>query len=224
MSEGPGPSRRATILWPLTLVAAAHLLTTPGQWLLTDHAEYIVVADRLVGRGSLHVSEPGEAPPRELPWLAPARPGEPLRSRLLPLTSVALAPFVLADRALVGAMVLVFATFPQPEPTRRMAAAWPAWGMAAGRMPSHLRLRLAARQAVLALAAVVGFNGFWNAEGRYHAGPGGLFYPSVVWVRLWIASAPAWQFALPCAALVVALVIAAARTSRLLALDEPAHG
>ena len=449
MSEGSGPSsRRATILWPLTLVAAVHLLTTPGQWLLTDQAEYILVADRLVGRGSLHLSEPGEAPRPELPWVAPARPGEPQRSRLLPLTSIALAPFVLADRALgstrpppdrplvhmqghvfvlaglgvmgltlaqnrasaaaiaaalvltglawpvwqvsrrggaeaififlvalfalgdaraddgtsthrtgillmslacallpwgnptgavlaaallvgtgaerawtgqnpralvapvlawaassaalvvlwnhgyqghwalggyaphygaphsvvdaasfprgiglhlraialesgpllavalagalagdrrdraallpplalVGAMVLLFATFPQPEPTRRLAAAWPAWGVVAGRTLGRLRFPLPARQGVLAVAAVVGFHGFWITEGRYHAGPGGLFYPSVVWVRLWIGSAPAWQFALPCVALVVAVVVATARTSRLLAEDAPAHG
>ena len=450
MSEGPSPpaSLAATILWPLTLVAAVHLLTTPGQWLLTDQAEYILVADRLVGRGSLHLAEPGEPRRAELPWVAPAPPGEPQRSRLMPLTSVALAPFVLADRALgstrppadrplvhlqghvfvlaglgllglalakhrasaagiaaavvitgltwpvwqvsrrggaeaififlvalfalgharagdgtkmhrtgvvlmslacallpwgnpagavlaaallggaaaerawtgagprvltgpvlawaassaalvvlwnhgyhghwwlggyaahlaapgsvidaaslprgiglhlraialeagpllavvgagalagnrrdraallpplalVGAVVLLFATFPQPEPTRRLAAAWPAWGFAAGRTFGRLRWTLAVRQAVLALAAVVGFHGFWSAEGRYHAGPGGLFYPSVVWVRLWIASAPAWQFVLPCAALVVLLVVAAGKTSRLLAVDEPVHG
>jgi len=58
------------------------------------------VADRLVDRGSLHLAEPGEGRRAELPWVAPARPGEPQRSRLLPLTSVALAPFVLADRAM----------------------------------------------------------------------------------------------------------------------------
>lgn len=446
MTEGPGPpSRRATILWPLILVAAVHLLTTPGQWLLTDQAEYIRVADRLVGRGTLHLAEPGEAPPPELPWVPPALPGQPLRSRLLPLTSIALAPLVLADRAfgwtrppgdrplvqlqghvfvlvalgfiglalheertsaaavaaavvltgltwpvwqtsrrggpealyvflialfllgraragdagrggvvlmsiacalvpwgnptgailgaavlagaaaedrvlarsprrllvpaaawaassaavvllwnagyhgdwllggyahhlaapgtvvvestiprgialhlrsvvmeagplvalagagalaggrrdratlltplaLTFAMVVLFAAFPQPEPTRRLAAVWPAWGVAAGRGFGRLQWPLAARQAMLALGAVVGFYGFWITEGRYHAGPGGLFYPSVAWVRLWIASAPAWQFVLPCGALLAALMVATARTSRLLAVDEPAHG
>ena len=449
MSEGPGPpSRRATILWPLALVAAVHLLTTPGQWLLTDQAEYIVVADHLVEHGSLHLSEPGEAPPPELPWVRAAHPGQPQRSRLLPLTSLTLAPFVLADRllgsplpptdrplvqlqghvfvlaalallglalvdrgtsasavalavtltglawpvwqasrrggaeavyvflvalfllgrvragltprarragqvmmaaacallpwgnptgailggallagsaaeeafgdrafaaliapaaawmvsclalvalwnfgyhgswwlggyapyygeprsvvdaralphgialhlrvivmeagplvavaiagavaatrreraallpavAMVMAMLAVFASFPQPDPTRRLVAAWPAWGLVAGRAFGSLRLPLPARQAALAIAAVVGFNGFWAAEGRYHAGPGGLFYPSVAWVRLWIASAPAWQFALPCLILIAALVVATRRTSDLLAIDEPARG
>jgi hypothetical protein len=450
MSEGasPPPTLGATILWPLTLVAAVHLLTTPGQWILTDQAEYILVADRLVGRGTLHLSEPGEGPRKELPWVAPAPPGEPQRSRLLPLTSVALAPFVLADRALgstrppadrplvqlqghvfvlaalallgltlahrrarasaiaaavvltglawpiwqasrrggaealfvflvalfvlgharagngapagrggillmaaacallpwgnptgailagallagaaaerawtgqrvralavpalawaaasgalvvlwnhgyhghwwlggyaphygaprsivdaaalphgialhlraavleggpllavagagaflgsrreraallpplalVLAMLVLFATFPQPEPTRRLAAAWPAWGAAAGRSLDRPSWTPTMRQALLALAAVVGFHGFWVTEGRYHEGPGGLFYPSVAWVRLWIASAPAWQFALPCAVLLVLIVVAAGRTSRLLAVDDPVHG
>jgi hypothetical protein len=450
MSEGPSPSasRAATILWPLALVASVHLLTTPGQWLLTDQAEHILVADRLVDRGSLHLSEAGEPRRAELPWVAPARPGEAQRSRLMPLTSIALAPFVLADRAfgskrppadrplvqlqghvfvlsglglvglalaqhrasaaaiaaalvltglawpvwqvsrrggteaififlvalfllgharsgdetrphrpgvvlmalacallpwgnptgailgaallvgtaaerawtgqklgllagpilawaassaalvvlwnhgyhghwwlggyaahleasgtvvdaaslprgialhlramamesgpllavacagalagdrrerasllpplaLIGAMLVVFATFPQPEPTRRLAAALPAWGAAAGRTLGRLQFSLPVRQAVLALAAVAGFYSFWITDGRYHEGPGGLFYPSVVWVRLWIASAPAWQFVLPCTALVVLLVVATGKTSRLLAVDEPAHG
>lgn len=450
MSEGARPpaSLVATILWPLALVAAVHLLTTPGQWIVTDQKEYILVADRLVGRGSIHLAERDEGPRTELPWVAPARPGEPQRSRLLPLTALALAPFLLADRALgstrpptdrplvhlqghvfvlaglgllglaltehraksaaiasalvltglawpvwqvsrrggpeaiffflvalfllghsragdgtktpgrgvllmsaacaslpwgnptgavlgaallvgvvgerawtgqglkplgapvlawaastaaliglwnhgyhghwwlggyashygaaksvvdaaslprgialhlravaldagpllavavagalagnrrdraglmtplalVGAMLLVFATFPQPEPTRRLAAAWPAWGLAAGRTLGRFRWTLTLREAVLALAAVVGFYGFWSTEGRYHAGPGGLFYPSVVWVRLWIASAPAWQFVIPCAALVVLLVVATGKTARLLAVDETVHG
>ncbi len=448
MSEGPSPpSRAATILWPLTLVAAVHLLTTPGQWLLTDQKEYILVADRLAGHGSLHLAEPGEGRRADLPWVAPPRPGEPQRSRLLPLTSAALVPFVLADRAMgsarppadrplvqlqghvfvlaglwllgltlaehrasaasiaaalvltglawpvwqvsrrggaealfiflvalflfgharareeartrrsgvalmsvacallpwgnptgavlgaallagtageraltgrdarllsapvlvwvassaalvalwnhgyhghwwlggyaphlaaarsvvdavslprgfamharamaveagplvavacagaiagkrndraalvtplavVGAMLLLFATFPQAEPTRRLAAAWPAWGVAAGRTSGRLRWTLPVRQATLALAAVAGFHGFWTTEGRYHAGPGGLFYPSVAWVRLWIESAPGWQFVLPCTALVLVLVVAAGKTSRLLAVDGAAR-
>lgn len=449
MSEGPSsPSRAATILWPLTLVAAVHLLTTPGQWLLTDQKEYILVADRMVGRRSLHLAEAGEGPRADLPWVAPPRPGEPQRSRLLPLTSVALVPFLVADRALgsarppadrplvqlqghvfvlaglgvlglalaerraraasiaaalvltglawpvwhvsrrggpeaififlmalflygharagkaaktrqsgialmavacallpwgnptgavlgaallagtageraltgqnarplaapvvawaassvafvalwnhgyhghwwlggyaphlaaagsvvdaaslprgvamhaaamaveagpliavacagavagrgkdhaallpplavVGAMLLLFATFPQPEPTRRLAAAWPVWGAAAGGTLGELRWTVPVRQAVLALAAVIGFYGFWVTDGRYHAGPGGLFYPSVAWVRLWIEAAPAWQFALPCAALVAVIVVASRGTSRLLAVDEPVDG
>jgi hypothetical protein len=437
----------AAILWPLGLVAAVHLLTTPGQWLFTDQKEYILVAERLVLKGSLHLAEPGEPPRKDLPWVASPRQDEPLRSRLLPLTSFALGPFVLADRALgskhptadrpfvhlqghafvlaalavmalaladrgasasaiaaavvltglawplwmvsrrggaesvyvflvalfvlgharwstdpgrprgralmavacgllpwgnpagavlgaallagalgeawwtgrdwrgvaipaitwaassaalvlvwnhwyhghwwlggyathlaaertvvdtaalsrgvllhlkaiaveagpliavaalgafagdrrdrafllipvflAAAMFVLFAAFPDPEPTRRFAPVWPAWGVAAGSTFARLRWGIEARQAALALAAVVGFHGFWITEGRYHAGPGGLFYPSVKWVRMWIDSAPAWQYALPCFALVALIIAAARQTSRLLAVDEPAGG
>jgi hypothetical protein len=151
-----------------------------------------------------------------------------------PLLAVAAMGVLGADRrgrgaslvplSIVAAMLMVFATFPQPEPTRRLAAAWPAWGVAAGRMFPGLRWPPSLYQAALALAAVVGFRGFWLTEGRYHAGPGGLFYPSVTWVRMWIDSAPAWHYLLPCALLAALLVVAAGRTSRLLFADGPAHG
>ena len=442
MNEGgTAGSRVAPLAWPLALVAGIHLLTTPGQWLVTDQKEYIVVADRLAGSGTLHLAEAGEAPHAELPWVQPAAPGEPQRSRLLPLTSVALVPFALADRALgssrtpadrplvhlqghvfvlaglalvglavsgagapagaaaavvltglswpvwqvsrrggveaifvflvalfmlgaarartppapgsgvammaaaaallpwgnptgtilgaaalagaagerwwtgaglralawpaaawavscaaliglwnhgyhghwwlggyathlsaprsvvdpsaiargagahlaaiavdaaplvvvalagaslgpragraalatpvalLGAMVALFSPFPAPEPTRRLAAAWPAWGVAAGPAFARLFRTLPAREAALGIAAVIGFHGFWSTEGRYHAGPGGLFYPSVLWVRLWIDAAPRWHYALPCAALFALVVVAAGRTARLLAAD-----
>jgi hypothetical protein len=436
------PSRAASLAWPLALVAGIHLLTTPGQWLSTDQKEYILVADRLVGRGSLHLAEAGEAPRTDLPWVAPAAPGQPQRSRLLPLTSIALAPLVLADRgiagsrppadrplvqlqghafvlaglalvglavagegvpaagaaaaivltglswpvwqvsrrggpeaifvllvalfvlgaarasaprtaasgvammavsaallpwgnptgpvlaasllagygafrwvsggdlrvlawpaaaltassaavvvlwnhhyhghwwlggyathlsaagsvvdpavlaggvrehvasaavqggvllaialagaysvaparrwalavpaALLASMLALFSAFPQPEPTRRLAAVWPAWGAAAGAAFPGLFRSLSAREAGVALAAVIGFHGFWSTEGRYHEGPGGLFYPSVLWVRMWIDGVPAWQYALPCAALLALVAVAASRTTRLLAED-----
>ena len=443
MNEGGGASSPlAPLAWPLALVAGIHLLTTPGQWLVTDQKEYILVADRLAGRGSLHLAEAGEAPRADVPWVAPAAPGQPQKSRLLPLTSIALVPFVLADRALgtarapadrpvahlqghafvfaalalvglavlhegtqasgaaaaivltglcwpvwqvsrrggpeaifvflvalfvlgaarsrsprapgsgvgmmaaaaallpwgnptgpilgaalvagaavergatgagfsalawpaaawaassaaviglwnhayhghwllggyaphygaprsvvdpsavahgiavhvtaiaaqagplvtvalagawlgprarraalaaplalVASMVALFSPFPQPEPTRRLAAAWPAFGAVAGSAFPRLFRGLPAREAALAIAAVLGFHGFWSTEGRYHAGPGGLFYPSVLWVRMWIDSAPPWQYAVPCAALAALVAVAAARTARLLAAD-----
>jgi hypothetical protein len=120
-------------------------------------------------------------------------------------------------------MLVVFAAFPQPEPTRRLAAAWPAWGYCVGRTMRNLTAGPTARQAVIALAAVIGFHGFWTTEGRYFAGPGGLFYPSVLWVRLWIESAPAWQFLAPVAALLAIMALAASHASRLIAFDGPAR-
>jgi len=447
MSEalrGPAATFPPAVLWPLALVASVHLLTTPGQWLVTDQAEYILVADRLLERGSLHLAEAGEAPRAALPWVMPPEEGQPQRSRLLPLTSIALVPFAAADRVaasglppasrplvhlqghvfvlaglavigialvqsraapssiavalvltglawpiwqvsrrggpepvfvllvavfllgrtrvegrarggrtlmsiacallpwgnptgpilsaallagacaeqiwtggdtrrlvvpfasalvstvslvllwnvgyhehwwlggyaayhsaagsvvdprslldgawrhitatakeaglliavagagalagrrregaallvpvgLVAAMLVMFAAFPHPEPTRRLAAAWPAWGYCAGRTMQNLAAGPTARQGVIALAAVIGFYGFWTTEGRYFAGPGGLFYPSVLWVRLWIESAPAWQFLVPAAVLLAIMAVAASHTSRLIAFDGPAQ-
>jgi hypothetical protein len=433
------------IFWPLALVASVHLLTTPGQWLVTDQAEYILVADRLLERGSLHLAEAGETPRVELPWVTQPLPGQPQRSRLLPLTSIVLLPFVAADRlaasslppasrplvhlqghvfvlaglgvmalalvrrgasdstiavtvvltglawpiwqvsrrggpepvfvllvalfllgqalreggafrqgllamalvcallpwgnptglvlggallvgaaaedawtggspralaipaatwavstgavillwnhgyhgdwrlggyapyhsatgsvvdaasvwsglrlhleaivvygapliavalaggalgsgrervalcvpvALVASMIMMFAAFPQPEPARRIAAAWPALGGAAGRAILRARWPVGVRQVLVALGAVVGFHGFWSAEGRYFEG-GGFFYPSVLWVRLWIREAPAWQFLVPSAALLILLIVAASNTSRQLARDEVVAG
>jgi hypothetical protein len=434
-ATNPAPPARAAIAWSLGLVAAVHLLTTPGQWLVTDQKEYISVAERILDRGSLHLAEAGEPRRADLPWVAPPPPGEPQRSRLLPLTSVVLVPlvaldqavstsrpaadrplvhlqghvFVLAGLALAGAaaaahgasvpgivaavalaglswpvwqasrrggpealfvflvglfafgdaldrsgrrggvpltvaaallpwgnptgavlaavllagaaaarrmegsslrglvlpalacaasctalvgvwnhgyhgsfwlggyathyapagsvvdpgriarglllhlasiavdagplvavavagvvtrrlggaalavpvaatasMVALFAAFPEPEPTRRLVAGWPAWGVAAGREFAALLPRSAARHAMVAAAGLLGFYGFWATEGRYHEGPGGLFYPSVLWVRLWIEGAPSGQYGLPVVALTAALAVAAFRTARLL--------
>lgn len=86
-------------LWALVLVASIHLLTTPGTWFVTDQAEYLFAANRLVTRRTLDLSEPGETRVGSLPWLE-GRPGQPIRSRLLPGTAVALVPLVLLDRLL----------------------------------------------------------------------------------------------------------------------------
>jgi hypothetical protein len=48
-------------------------------------------------------------------------------------------------------------------------------------------------------------------EGRYYQGPDGLFYPSVLWVKLALDHAPAWKTLLPVAALVAMAALAAAR-------------
>jgi hypothetical protein len=55
-------------------------------------------------------------------------------------------------------------------------------------------------------------------EGRRLPGPGGLFYPNVVWVERFLSDAPAWQL-LPALALLGTGTFAAGRTWRLLGRD-----
>lgn len=93
-----GPVRGGSWTWGLVLVACVHLLTTPGTWLVSDHAEELFMARRLITRGTLTLATAGEPLP-ELSWWKP-RPGEPSRSRLFPGTAVALAPLLVIDRLL----------------------------------------------------------------------------------------------------------------------------
>ncbi len=85
--------------WGLLLVASIHLLTTAGAWYVTDHAEYLFVARRLLDRGTLDLAEPGVRRVAALPWLIAPRDG-PLRTRLLPATPLSLLPLLALDRAL----------------------------------------------------------------------------------------------------------------------------
>lgn len=85
-------------LWGLLLVAAVHLLTTPGTWVVTDQAESLFTASRLLDRGTLDLAGPSEPLP-EVPW-APREPGAPVRSRLLPGPAIVLAPLLWLDRRL----------------------------------------------------------------------------------------------------------------------------
>jgi hypothetical protein len=118
---------------------------------------------------------------------------------------------------LTTALLLLFATFYQPEPARRLVVVWPCWALIVGRTWDRLRLRGPAAQALLAAAFLVGFYWLiWN-EGRHHPGPGGLFYPNILWVKLLVAGAPAWRL-FPVAVLSLLLFVSAARTSGLLRL------
>jgi len=92
------PARGRSWTWALVLVACVHLLTTPGTWLVSDHAEELFMARRLLTHGTLTLAPAGEPLP-ELTWWNP-RPGEPSRSRLFPGTALALAPLLLIDRML----------------------------------------------------------------------------------------------------------------------------
>lgn len=92
-------SRSTQWRWALLLVASIHLLTTAGAWQVTDHAEYLFTARRLLDHGTFDLAEPGARRVADLPWIVPG-PGETLRSRLLPATPLTLLPLLAADRAL----------------------------------------------------------------------------------------------------------------------------
>jgi hypothetical protein len=111
-------------------------------------------------------------------------------------------------------LTLTFAAFHQPEPARRLAAVWPAFGAAAGLTWDRLRLPAGLAQALLAASGLLGFYWLIEHEGRRLPGPGGLFYPNVLWVERWLNGAPAWQWA-PALALLAAGAVAAAMTARL---------
>jgi hypothetical protein len=72
--------------------------------------------------------------------------------------------------------------------------------------------------ALLALLAAAGLLGFYwliRSEGRRYPGPGGLFYPNVLWVERLLSGASLWQL-LPAAVLVASGLLAGARTWQLL--------
>jgi hypothetical protein len=117
--------------------------------------------------------------------------------------------------ALTAALLVLFATFHQPEPSRRLVAVWPAFGAIVGRTWDRLKLPAPAPQALLAAAGLLGFHWLIRYEGRRYPGPAGLFYPNVLWVERWLSGAATWQL-LPAAALVATGLLAGARTWQLL--------
>lgn len=80
------------------LVLSLQLLTMPGTWVTSDHAEMIFTARRLLTAGRFDFADAGQKVP-VLPWLL-AEPGKPAKPRAFPGTALALLPFVAADRAL----------------------------------------------------------------------------------------------------------------------------
>jgi hypothetical protein len=93
-----GPARSVSWSWSLVLVGCVHLLVTPGSWIVSDHAEELFMARRLITHGTLTLAGAGEPLP-ELPWWTPD-PAAASRSRLFPGTALALLPLLAIDRAL----------------------------------------------------------------------------------------------------------------------------
>lgn len=104
-------------------------------------------------------------------------------------------------------LLALFSTFYQPEPARRLACAWPAWGALLGHTWDRIdRPRAAAGLTVL--AAMLGLHFFLREEGRYFEGPGGLFYPAVLWVELLLDGRSPWLVGVPVALLAGAAGVA----------------
>jgi len=123
-------------------------------------------------------------------------------------------PAATAGPLLALVLLALFATFDQPEPERRLACAWPAWGALLGHSFDRIDRRHATPLSVGATAAIA-LHFFMRDEGRYFQGLGGLFYPAVIWVELLVEGRPWWLVAVPVLALVSAIGLAARRLAAL---------
>lgn len=122
-------------------------------------------------------------------------------------------PHLILPVLLSAALFALFATFYDPEPARRFSVLCPAWAVALGWGWARTRWRYPWNLLALVGALVLGVSWFLLEEGRYYAGPGGLFYPSVLWVKRAIDGAPLWQTALPVGALLLLAAVAADRVA-----------
>jgi len=87
------PERESRWPWALVFVGALYLFTATGTWWGGDHAEIILMSQRLLERGTFTLAPEGQSP-AELSWKPSGRP------RFLPGPAVAFAPFVFVDRLL----------------------------------------------------------------------------------------------------------------------------
>src|SRR5262249_15323160 len=90
--------RRPAWPWALLAVTCLQLLTASGTWLMSDQAEMIFTARRLITATSFDFAAVGERV-RELPWLQGVA-GQPVRPGLFPGVPVAFLPFVALDQLL----------------------------------------------------------------------------------------------------------------------------
>jgi hypothetical protein len=127
----------------------------------------------------------------------------------------------LAQPLLLTAVLLAFfSVYVIPEPARRLAAVWPVWAAVAARTWDRLALPPPWPQALLAAGGLIGFHWFLAVDGRYYLGPGGLYYPSVLWVKLAIAGRHLPETILAVSALLALALLASAKVWRLLS-DRP---
>jgi hypothetical protein len=124
----------------------------------------------------------------------------------------------LGPALLYAAVFLLFAAFVMPEPERRFAPVWPAFGLVVGLHYGSLRLRSPWPQAVLAVGFLLGFRDFFHAAGRTYLGPDGLFWPGVLWVRMAFEGAAAAALG-ALGALGLAALVAAEKVALLLRSD-----
>jgi hypothetical protein len=128
-----------------------------------------------------------------------------LRRMALPLT-------------IVLTMQALFVTLYTLETARRLSVAWLAVAFALGCLWDRLEWPRWLAAAALLVQGLASFRAFWIQSGAYYPGPGGLFYPSVLWVRLSIEQGP-WPAALAVAILLASLLASGIRVLRLIGVS-----
>jgi hypothetical protein len=118
---------------------------------------------------------------------------------------------------MLGALLLLFASYYQHDTARRFSIVLPSLVLPMALAADEVRWRFPARHVIVGLGLVVGSAWFVREAGHYYPGPDGLFYPSVVWVKLAIDRGLSAAWGLPVACLVAALCVAWLHTSRTLA-------
>jgi hypothetical protein len=139
-------------------------------------------------------------------------------TRAGPRSAAAFWPIALSVTTVV---ILIFCTFYWPEPSRRLAVACPAWAGIVGSTWDRLRLRTPLAQAAIAAQSLAGFAWFMHVDGGWTIGPRGLNLPQyVLWADLLRAGRPWWIALGPVVALLVIMVLAAARVWALLCSED----
>jgi hypothetical protein len=136
--------------------------------------------------------------------------------------------YLAAAACVTAVILLVFATFFSPDPTRRLAVACPLWAAVAAAAWDRLGLRAPWPQALVAASGLVSFSRFVGVDGGWRVSSGGWNLPQyVLWADLVRAGRPWWMVAGPVALLLVVVLVSTARTWALLRegsvrLDRPA--
>jgi hypothetical protein len=136
--------------------------------------------------------------------------------------------YLAAAAGVTAVILLVFATFFAPDPTRRLAVACPLWAAVAAAAWDRLGLRAPWPQALVAASGLVSFARFAAVDGGWRVSAGGWNLPQyVLWADLVRAGRPWWMVAGPVALLLAVVLVSTARIWALLRegparLDRPA--